>query len=85
MDISDEFEPSWLKLKDFQLCSTQLVAFFTSARNQKLAENEPKFDSQLKTYFLVNFHNKVIFFLLESYSNGWTSLKILFVRDAKYP
>ena len=44
---SDESEPSWLKpeleLKDFQLGSARLVAFFSSARNQKLAQNEPKF------------------------------------------
>jgi hypothetical protein len=38
-------------MNDFQLGLAQLVAFFTSAQNRKLAENEPKFDSQLKTYF----------------------------------
>ena len=27
--------------------SARLVTFYTSARNRKLAENEPKFDSQL--------------------------------------
>ena len=52
---SDESEPSWLEpeleLKDFQLGSARLVTFFTSARNQKLAQNEPKFDFELKTYF----------------------------------
>ena len=53
---SDEFEPSWLEQKVFQLGSARLVAFFTSARNQKLAENEPKFDSQ----FLINFYNKLV-------------------------
>ena len=31
--------------------SARLVAFFTSARNQELAESEPKFDSQLKINF----------------------------------
>ena len=31
--------------------SAWLVTFFTSARNRKLAENELKFDSQLKNYF----------------------------------
>ena len=31
------------------------MAFFTSARNKKLAENEPKFDSELKTYFWLFF------------------------------
>ena len=45
--ISDESEPSWLEpeleLKDFQLGSAQLVTFFPSAGNQKLAKNEPKF------------------------------------------
>jgi hypothetical protein len=55
LNNSDESEPSllepWLELKDFQLGSAWLMTFFTSARNQKLAENEPKFDSQLKTYF----------------------------------
>ena len=44
---SDESEPSWLEpeleLKDFQLGSARLVTFFPSARNRKLAENEPKF------------------------------------------
>ena len=44
---SDESEPSWLEpeleLKDFQLGSAQLVTFFPSARNRKLAENELKF------------------------------------------
>ena len=44
---SDESEPSWfepeLELKDFQLGSAQLVTFFPSAQNRKLAENEPKF------------------------------------------
>ena len=29
----------------------QLVTFFTSAQNRKSAENELKFDSQLKNYF----------------------------------
>ena len=52
---SDESEPSWLEpeleLKDFWLGSALLVTFFTSARNQNSAENELKFDSQLKTYF----------------------------------
>ena len=46
----DEPVPSWLGRKDFRL-----VTFFTSTRNQKLAKNEPKFDSQLKTYFLLIF------------------------------
>ena len=66
LSISDEPEPSWLEpqleLKDFQLGSARLVTFFTSARmqnrpkmSQKSAENEPKFDSQLKTYFLIIF------------------------------
>ena len=44
---SDGSEPSWLEpeleLKDFQLGSARLVAFSSSARNRKLAENEPKF------------------------------------------
>ena len=59
---SDESEPSWLKLelelKDFQLGSARLVAFFTQLgsknwpkTSRKSAENEPKFDSQLKTFF----------------------------------
>ena len=46
--------------------SAGLVTFFTSARmqnrpktSQKSAENEPKFDSQLKAYFFINFHNKL--------------------------
>ena len=56
---SDESEPSWLEpeleLKDFQLGSARLVTFFPSARNRKSAENEPKFDSQLKIYFLFIF------------------------------
>ena len=30
---SDEPEPSWLELKDFQLGSARLVTFFTLARN----------------------------------------------------
>ena len=51
---SDESKLSWLEpyleLKGFQLSSAWLVTFFTSARNQKLAENEPKFDSQLKKF-----------------------------------
>ena len=34
---SDESEPSWLEPE------LELVTFFPSARNQKLAENEPKF------------------------------------------
>ena len=33
--------------------SARLVTFFTSARNQKLAQNEPKFDFELKTYFWI--------------------------------
>ena len=41
---SDESEPSWLEpeleLKDFQLGSA--CDLFPSARNRKLAENEPK-------------------------------------------
>ena len=59
MTFSDESEPSWhepeLELKDFQLGSAQLVAFSPSARNQKLAQNEPKFDFELKTYFWLFF------------------------------
>jgi hypothetical protein len=46
---SDESETHWLE--PFSDCSAQLVAFFTSARNQKLAENKLKFNSQLETYF----------------------------------
>ena len=48
-DISDESEPSWLEpeleLKDFQLGSARLVTFFSSARNQKLAETSQNFSS----------------------------------------
>ena len=49
LNTSDETEPSWLepelKLKDFELgsSSARLVTFFSSARNPKSAENEPKF------------------------------------------
>ena len=53
----DESEPSWLEplleLKDFQLGSVRLVAFFNSAR--KLVEKEPKFNSQSKTNFWLSF------------------------------
>ena len=35
--------------------SARLVTFFTSARNWKSAENEPKFDFQLKIYFSLTF------------------------------
>ena len=56
---SDESELSWLEpeleLKDFQLGSARLVVFSPSARNRKSAKNEPKFDSQLKTYFWLTF------------------------------
>ena len=48
LDISDESEPSWLEpeleLKDIQLGSARLVAFFSSARNRKLAETSRNFD-----------------------------------------
>ena len=54
-DSSDESEPSWLEpeleLKDFQLGSARLVAFFSSARNQKLAETSRNFD-----FLKENFH-----------------------------
>ena len=44
---SDESELSWLEpeleLKEIQLGSARLVTFSPSARNQKLAQNEPKF------------------------------------------
>ena len=53
--ISDGSEPSWLEpeleLKDFQLGSARLVAFSSSARNRKLAENEPKFLFKKKILF----------------------------------
>ena len=39
----------WVFTSDDRL--SMLVTFFTSARNRKLAENEPKFDFELKTYF----------------------------------
>ena len=58
---SDEPEPSWLELKDFQLGSARdLFCFSSDAKiGQKRAENwpknEPKFNSQLKTYFWLIF------------------------------
>ena len=55
---SDESEPSWLEpeleLKDFQLGSVRLVAFSPSARNRKLAENEPKFLFFKKKYYFLD-------------------------------
>ena len=46
-NTSDESEPSWLKpqleLNNFLLGSSQLLTFFPSVRNPKLAENELKF------------------------------------------
>ena len=66
MVTSDESEPS---RRIFS--SSRLVAFFTSARNQKLAENEPKFDSHLKTYswlfFIINLYWKWLNYAAKSY------------------
>ena len=69
---SDESELSWLEpyskwleLKGFRLGSAWLVTFFTSARNRKFAENEPKFDSQLKTLFLINFYNTFLLKIMQ--------------------
>ena len=56
--ISDESEPSWLELKDFQLGSAWLVTFFTSARNWKLTKNEPNF-----------FYNKLVLKSTEKWLN----------------
>ena len=73
--ISDEFEPSWRLFS-----SARLVAFLTSARNQKLAKNELKFDSQLKTYFwlifIINLYWKRLNYAAKSYNS---TLKTPFV------
>ena len=57
---SDEFEPSWLKLKDFQLGSVRLVAFFFQL-GKKISARKLKncvfslfsFDFQKASLFLV--------------------------------
>ena len=41
-----ESEPSWLELKEFQLSSWPFSLQLEIEINKKLAENEPKFDSQ---------------------------------------
>ena len=54
---SDESEPSWLEpeleLKDFQLGSARLVAFFSSARKRLLAETSRNFDFLKKNFIYV--------------------------------
>ena len=49
--------------------------FFTSARNQKSAENEPKFDSQLKIYFWLIFIITFLNYAVKLYSSYNSTLK----------
>ena len=76
VDISDKSEPSWI----FSSVRLGLWAFFTLAWNRKLAKNELKFNSQLKTYFwlffIINLYWKWLNYAARSYY--WT-LKTPFV------
>ena len=56
--ISDDSEPSWLKLKDFQLGLARDLFHFSS--KSKIGRKRAKILFSVEDLFLINFHNKLM-------------------------